>query len=237
MRRTRGPLATTVRVRGGSPALRSLAEPRRAGPAHLAALAARLGASRTEVRARAAWWAWMRGVPGAAGALEVHRTMVHDAAVVIGCEEQHGTRRDPAWSPAPSGAASMRQGIWCAWRGRRKGRVLEVRHELWGGRAFARAALRRAFTASGEQPLPFGAVLAWSHTSWSTGGGETLWTADDDGERLTLRPATGLGRRTRAGLVFPLAGGRARADVQWTDSPTRSGTPSWTLQWTRRMRP
>lgn len=225
-----------LRARGGHAAFRSLAEPRRAGPSRLAAaqLSRRDGA--TSLVARGAWWRYAPGADGAAAALELRRSLVHHAAVVFGCDEQHGSRRDPALSATGTTIAGMRQGGWCAWRGSAGGSSLELRHEWRGRRAFARGAVRRALSARGQGALPFGVTLAWSHGAWSTRGGESLWLAETDGDRLTLRQATGLGTRTRVELAAPLVGGRARGSVQWTESPARRGRPAWTMEWTRRMR-
>lgn len=225
-----------LRARGGHAAFRSLAEPRRAGPSRLAAAQFARRGGATSLEARGAWWRFAPGIDGAAAALELRRSLVHHAAVVFGCDEQHGSRRDPALSATGTTIAGMRQGGWLAWRGTAGGSSLELRHELRGRRAFARGAVRRALSARGQGALPFGATLAWSHGAWSTRGGESLWLAETDGDRLTLRQATGLGTRTRVELAAPLVGGRARGSVQWTESPARRGRPAWTMEWTRRMR-
>lgn len=84
VRATQGPLDVGLRARGGSPAFRSLAEPRRAGPAHVAAAQARTRGARTETRAQCAWWGYGRGVSGAFASLELQRTLRHHAAVAFG---------------------------------------------------------------------------------------------------------------------------------------------------------
>ena len=234
--RAQGALELGLRARGGTPAFRSLAEPRRAGPSRLAAAQAHTRSGAVDARAQLAWWGFGRGVAGALGSLDMQRTLRHHAAVAFGCDEQHGTRRDPALVSVPAANQGMRQGWWCAWRGRKDGRALELRHELRGGRAFAQQAVRRALTARGESTLPYGGTLSISQSAWSTRSGETLYLSDSDGDQLTLHAANGLGRRTKVDLAAPLLGGRARGSVQWTETPARGGKPAWKLEWTRRMR-
>ena len=130
----------------------------------------------------------------------------------------------------------MRQGWWCEWRGRARGRALELRHELRGGRAFARRTVRRAVVVRGESALPAGGSLALTHSAWSTRAGESLWISESDGDLLTLRAASGAGERTQVVLALPFVGGRARASVNWTTVAARRAAPAWTLEWTRRTR-
>ncbi len=235
-RRATARTTTVLRARGGLATFRSLAEPARAGPPHVLAVGetARRGAG--TLRACAALWAFASGACGAATTLEVERRLVHHAAVAVGFEEQHGTRRDPALASAPAADTPMRQGWWCEWRGRAGGRTLDLRHELRGGRAFARGTVRRAVIAQGESALPAGGSLAVMHSAWSTRAGESLWISESDGDLLTLRAASGAGQRTQVVLALPFVGGRARATVHWTTAASQRAVPGWALEWTRRMR-
>ncbi len=234
--RTDEPATLALRVRTGHARFRSLAEPLRAGPATLASAGANAAGETIAARALAAWWRWAPEQGGAVASLEVRTRLVHHAEVAVGCDEQHGTRRDPASTAAPASASGLRQGWWCSWRGRTRGRALELRHELRGSRAFARDAVRRTLAASGESALPFGASLAVTHRTWATRSGESLWLAESDGDLLTLRAATGSGARTQVVLAVPGLGGRARAVAEWTTVPSRRTAPGWSLEWTRRTR-
>jgi hypothetical protein len=226
----------TLRARGGLAGFRSLAERARAGPAHVLAAGVAANPGAGVLRAGAALWAFASGASGAAATLEVERRLVHHAAVAVGFEEQHGTRRDPALASAPAADTPMRQGWWCEWRGRAGGRALDLRHELRGGRAFARRTVRRAIVARGESALPAGGSLAVTHSAWSTRAGESLWISESNGDLLTLRAASGAGERTQVVLVVPFVGGRARAAVDWTTVAARRAAPGWSLEWTRRTR-
>jgi hypothetical protein len=230
-----GRFAPALRVRAGLAGFRSLAEPRRAGPARALAFSASRAISRTRASVQGALWAFASGASGARGCLELQQRLVHHDVVDLGLEEQHGTRRDPALAASPPAAAGMRQGGWCEWRGRRAGRALALRHELWGARAFARRASRRAMAARAESPLPWGARLTLSHVVWSAHG-EPLYLVEVDPDRLTLRASSGEGERTRVELAAPFGGGRARAGAEWTWSATRKAAPGWSIQWTRRAR-
>ncbi|MFN8586957.1 MAG: hypothetical protein U0704_04070 [Candidatus Eisenbacteria bacterium] len=235
-RMEQGATAFAWRVRAGHAAFRSLAEPRRSGPARALALTAAREGERAGVVAHGALWAFGPGADGSRGALEVHCALVHHAAVVFGIEEQHGTRRDPALFAASAAGSGMRQGWWCEWRGSRDGRELALRHELWGERAFARAALRRVLVARGGMPLPFGGAIALQHAVWAARSGEKLWLPEAGDDRLTLRALGGSGARSRLELEAPALGGRVRAGVGWMQGGSRPVPPQWTLEWIRRTR-
>jgi hypothetical protein len=192
------------------------------------------GARTYSTRAQLAWWAFEGGSAGAVASMEAQRRLTRRSSVLAGFEEQHGTRRDPALFTSASASGPMRQGWWCGWQGRAGPHALELKHELRGQRAFARSAVRRELTARAESALPLGASLAWTHTAWSTRGGETLYLSETDGDRLTLHPTTGLGQRTRLELSAPALGGCGHASVEWTETPTGTKRPAWTLEWTRR---
>ena len=231
-----GATALAWRVRGGHAAFRSLAEPRRSGPSRALALTAAHERDAAGVVAHGALWAFGPGVAGSRGALEVHWRLVHHAAVVFGIEEQHGTRRDPAFFALTSATSGMRQGWWGEWRGERDGRTLALRHELWGERAFARSALRRALVARGGTPLPFGGALTLQHAVWSARSGERVWLPEAGDDRLTLRALSGSGSRSRLDVDAPALGGRVRAGVTWMQAATGARAPGWTLEWIRRTR-
>lgn len=224
--------AVVLRARGGLAGFRSLAEPARSGPARALSASLDRAGGRWRVRGWGALWAFAPGASGAGAALEVDRRLVHHATVAFGFDEQHGVRREGVAAPA----AAFRQGAWCAWRGRIGDRTLELRHDLRGGGAFARPGVRRVVTARGESRLPGGATLAFEHTAFLSRGGETLWLAEPEPDRLTLRAAPASGQRSRAELGLPVTGGRARIGVNWTTTPARRGTPAWRVEWTHRTR-
>lgn len=230
--------ATNVawRARGGHAAFRSLAEPRRSGPSRAFALTAAHERESAGLVAHGALWAFGPGVAGSRGALEVHWRLVHHAAVVFGIEEQHGTRRDPAFFALTPATSGMKQGWWAEWRGEGDGRELALRHELWGERAFARSALRRALVARGGTPLPFGGALSLQHAVWSARSGERVWLPEAGDDRLTLRALSGSGSRTRLDVDAPALGGRVRAGATWMQAATGARAPGWTLEWIRRTR-
>ncbi|MCC6651098.1 MAG: hypothetical protein IT348_08115, partial [Candidatus Eisenbacteria bacterium] len=224
------------RLRAGHAAFRSLAEPRRSGPARALAVTLERRDDAHGVVAHGALWSFGPSASGARGALEVHQRLVHHALVVFGIEEQHGTRRDPALFATSRSTSGLRQGWWCEWRGQRDERELALRHELWGERAFARRALRRVLVARGGTALPLGGALTLQHAVWSARSGEKLWLPEAGDDRLTLRAVSGAGIRSRLELDVPALGGRARAGVTWTEGAGRRAPPGWTLEWTRRTR-
>jgi len=234
LRATAGDTRLSLRVRGGQPGFRSLAEPARSGPARaLAASAAReWGALR--VTAFGALWAWRAGVDGARSALEVDAGLGNNESMALGVLEQQGPRRDPAPSARPIGT---RQGWWCEWRGGPPGARLALRHELWGARAFARDAVRRVAVARGEWLLPFGARVAVTHAVWRARSGESLVLPEAGADRLVLRSVSGAGTRTLPELRLPFASGQLRLAVTLVTGGTRAAAPpAWTVEWSRRSR-
>lgn len=224
----------SMRVRGGSSAFRSLAEPRRSGPAHaLAVTCARHGDEQHAVL-HGALWAFRPGVAGARGALELGRRMGQHAALAAGFEEQHGPRREPAMGATrPVG---MRQGLWAEWRGATDGFTLALRHELWGERAWVRAAVRRATVVRAEGDGPGGSGWVVTHALWRVRRGESLYLPETDGDRLTLRSLSGAGERTRLELRVPALQGMARVSLALSRGGGRGSPAVWSAEWTRRSR-
>lgn len=230
------PLRVSLLVRAGSAGYRPLAEPRRAGPSRALAAAGTLARGGSETRALLAAWRFAPGTEGRRASLEVRQRLVHHAQVLIGFEEQRGTLRDPAGSTGAAVAAGMRQGAWGEWRGESPRGALALRHEWWGARAFARAAVRRVSVASGEAALPGGARLAIQHAVWIARRGERAWLLEPGEDRLVLRALSGAGSRTRCELTVPALGGRARLAIATAESGGKAATPHWTAEWTRRAR-
>lgn len=224
----------SLRVRGGSSAFRSLAEPKRSGPARaLAVTFTRTGLEQHAVL-HGALWAFRPGITGARGALELGRRMGQHAALAAGFEEQHGPRREPVMGAArPVG---MRQGLWVDWRGTTEGLTLALRHELWGERAWVRKAVRRATVVRAEGDGPGGSGWVVTHALWRVRRGESLYLPESDGDRLTLRSLSGVGERTRFELRVPALQGMARVSLALARGGGRGSPAVWSAEWTRRSR-
>jgi hypothetical protein len=220
-------------VRGGHDAFRSLAEPRRSGPSRAATVTlARAGAgSRTS--ALASVWRFAPGVAGARAALETGFRTAHHGAVVLGVEEQRGTRRAPV-SSAP-GRGGFRHGLWGEWRGEGAGVTLALRHEAWGEGRFARRAVRVVSAARVEVAAPYGIRLAITQTAWRARRGESLYLADRESGRWVLRPLSGEGERSRLELAAPAGGGTVRGGLHLSPGASRDRA-RWTVEWMRRAR-
>jgi len=222
-----------LRARGGHDAFRSLAEPARSGPARAIAASASRGSGRLRASAFGSWWAWRAGRAGTRGALEVDAGLGQHASMACGVLQQQGPRRDPPPRARPTGP---RQGWWCEWRGGPPGARLALRHELWGARAFAHDAVRRAVVARGDWALPFGARVALTHAVWRARSGESLMLPEARTDRLVLRALGGAGTRTLGELHLPFASGTVRVSVGRTVGGTRVAPPTWSVEWSRRSR-
>jgi len=234
-----GPTRIALRARGGLFAFRPLAEPARAGPPRALAATASREWSAASVHALGALWSWRAGGPAAASGPGARASLAIDvrvgprAAVALGAEEQHGARREP--SPRVR-AAGTRQGWWCEWRGGSPAARLSLRHELWGSRAFARDAVRRAVVARADWAVPFGGRFVLTQAAWRVRSGESLYLPEIGPDRLVLRASSGTGTRTRAELRLPLAAGSLRFGATLAAGGTRAGTkpPAWNVEWSRR---
>lgn len=253
-----GETRLALRVRGGLGAFRPLAEPARAGPPQaVAASAARswyggsgpngapreqdeAGANRSDAgrgkltaAAFGSLWRWRGGQDGARGALEVATRLGQHASFAAGLEQQHGSRREP--SPRTR-ATGPRQGLWCEWRGGSPVARLTLRHELWGTRAFARDAVRRAVVARADFVAAYGSRIGITHAVWLVRRGENLYLPEPEADRLVLRASSGAGSRTRAELRLPFAAGDIRLGLTLATGGTRAGgtPPAWTVEWSRR---
>jgi hypothetical protein len=230
-----GETRLALRVRGGLGAFRPLAEPARAGPAQALAASATRAWGGLRTGAFGALWKWPVGQVGARGALEVSTRLGQHASFATGLEQQHGARREPS---SVTRAPGPRQGLWCEWRGGEPGARLTLRHELWGERSFARAAVRRVLVARAELAAAHGSRVSLTHAVWLVQRGESLYLPEPGADRLVLRASSGAGSRTRAELRLPLAAGDIRLGLTLATGGTRSGSapPVWTVEWSRRSR-
>ncbi len=224
-----------LRARGGAVAFRSLAEPARSGPSRALAAAAARELGGVRLSAFGALWTWRAGWTGARVALEAATGLGHHGSLALGVLEQQGPRREPSPRARPSGT---RQGWWCEWRGGPPAARLALRHELWGARAFAREAVRRAVVARADRAVPYGGRLVVTHAVWRTRSGESLYLPEAGADRLVLRAASGAGSRTRAELRLPFAAGSIRLGLTLAAGGARGGAkpPAWTVEWSRRSR-
>jgi len=231
--RALGSRVIVVRVRGGLAGFRSLAEPGRSGPAQALSIDLHDRDGPTALGAIGALWRFAPGQTGARAALRLAHQTRRGGAFACGIEEQHGVRRPP--TSATAARARFRQGAWGEWRGGPPQVALVLRHETWGERPFARAAVRVATAARVEIAAPLGARLRVAHTAYRTRRGESLYLPESGSDRLVLRALSGAGERTRIELRVPLAGGVLDAAVALTRA---SGVPraQWTLDWRKRAR-
>uniref|UniRef100_A0A832ICH2 Uncharacterized protein n=1 Tax=Eiseniibacteriota bacterium TaxID=2212470 RepID=A0A832ICH2_UNCEI len=222
-----------VHARAGHAAFRSLAEPRRSGPARAATVTLARRAAGRRIEALASAWRFAPGAAGARAALELEVGSAHHGAVVLGLEEQRGARRAPA--SASAGRGGFRHGAWGEWRGGAAGVTLALRHETWGEGRFARRAVRTVTAARAEIEGPYGIRLAITHTAWRARRGENLYLADRESGRWVLRALGGAGERARIELGAPAGGGALRGSLHLSPGAAR-GAVRWTLEWTRRAR-
>lgn len=219
-----------TRVRGGSAAFRP-AGGRRTVPTRSLAVEWDAPAGPFDASALGALWRWNPGRAGGRLALEVRREMAHHAALALGFEEQHGSRR-----PVGGRDSDIRQGLWGEWRAASEPVVLALRHEVFGARSFARDAVRVASSLQMDAPLGFGWAARLVHTSYRVRRGESLYLPEPASDRVVLRALSGDGERTRVELQAPIAGGRVRAGLAWDDTRGRTSRPRWSVEWARRAR-
>lgn len=230
-----GPVAATLFARGGLAGYRSLAEPKRSGPARAVAASVSHAGRTRETHALLAAWRFAPGAAGARASLDVRQALARGSELQLGLEEQRGTLRDPFYATS-AGPTGLRQGAWCEWRGESARGRLALRHEWWGARAFARAGVRRLSVVSAEAVLPAGARLGVLHAAWVARRGERAYLLETAEDRLVLRALSGTGSRTRCELAVPVLGGRARVSVALAESGGLAKVPRWTAEWTRRAR-
>ena len=227
-------------VRAGHAGFRTLGDPRRAGPPAAVSVRAEAplaGVRSDRVAALGALWRFAPAVSGARAMLEVEHAVADRASVVAGIEEQHGTRRDPAFSAGASSEVNgFHQGAWTEWRGTSGPVRLAWREERWGERAWARGAVRVVGTARVGVESGLGLGMRVTHAVYRTNRGEHVYLPEAESDRLVLRALAGTGERTRLELRCPFAGGTAQAALTRTLAATHAPRLAWTVEWTRRAR-
>jgi len=226
-----GTLRAGVRAGGGSEGFASLAERRRAGPARVLALSLTGDAGGGAAGLSGALWRFRPGAAGARLGLEWRRSRDEHGDLALGVAEQHGVSRPNAGKPG-----GFRQGAWCGWRSAPGPLVLVLRHESWGERPWARAAVRTLSTAGCEARAPFGVAITVAHSVYRTEHGEVLYLPEAASDRLVLRALAGEGTRTRLETRVPAGGGQVRAMLDLLQSAARPARVQWTLDWSRRAR-
>lgn len=217
-------------VRQGSAGFRSLAEPRRAGPARSITVRV-LGPRRgTAAEGLVSVWRFRSGHAGARAAFQLERTLAAGSVLAAGFEQQQGDRGELR-SPVP-----LREGGWLEWSTPARPLGLLVRHETWGARACLRDVTRAVSSFRLEARLPRGASLSAAHLVYRVRRGESLYLRESESDRMVLRALAGEGQRTRLDLRIPLAHGALRAGGQLTAPLGGTPSPRWTIDWTRRAR-
>ncbi len=218
-------------ARAGAAGFRSLAEPRRSGPAQAVTLRFLPARAALATQAIASWWRFRPGLAGARAALQTGADLP-SGHVVLGLEEQHGPRRA---SGSFRAARGMRQGAWGEWTARGPALTVSFREEVWGAQRFRRA-VRRVSGVRAEVLAPGGVRVRAAHTAFRVAFGENLYLREAYSDRLVLRALTGRGTRTQLEVRFPAGGGRLTLSLQLTH--TRAGPPRmvWSLDWARTAR-
>jgi hypothetical protein len=229
--RPMGEWLASARARGGLDGFRSLAEPRRSGPARALSLAFLGPAGGARIEALAAVWRFAPGRAGARAWLSLQARAADGSVLDLGLGENHGALR--AESARPGG---FRQGGWAQWTSPSGPLVVAMRHETWGRSAFARAATRTVSSLGLEAQSPRGASVRASHSVYRVGSGESLYLPELAPDRLVLRALSGDGERTRLEARLPVNGGRVAASVDLVRPNGRERDVRWSFEWTRRAR-
>lgn len=221
-------------ARGGTEGFVPLAAASRAGPAR--ALSAALVRERgpLPLSGRLALWRFAPAVSGARATLELRPRVAQHAELVVGFEEQHGTRRPP--TDGVSAERGLRQGLWGEWRGERGPLLLGVRSETWGARSWARSSVRGVSTVRVAVALPAGVSARLTHSVYRVRSGESLYLPEAGIDRLVLRAVTGAGERSRLEVSAPAARGTIRAALDLSLVEGKLPRANWTLDWIRRTR-
>lgn len=215
-------------VRQGSASFRSLAEPRRAGPARSVTVGMTRRTRRTTARVLTSVWRFRPARAGARNALELERALPGEGRLVVGVEEQQGYRGE-----LRSGAG-LRQGGWIEWSRAPRPLGLLVRHEQWGTRPALREVTRAVSSCRIDARLPRGISLSIAHLVFRVRRGESLYLREAESDRLVLRALSGEGQRTQLDLRLPLGRGALRAGAQLTEPLGGRRVRRWTLEWTHR---
>ena len=220
----------TTLVRHGSSGFRSLAEPKRSGPARSITIGFARRQAHGAAHAILSVWRFRPARAGARSAFELERPLGQGGALVAGFEEQQGYRGELRAS------TGLRQGGWLEWSNTARPLGLLLRHEVWGARPGMRQVARAVSSCRIEARLRWGVSLSLSHLVFRVRRGESLYLREAQSDRLVLRALSGEGQRTQLDVRLPLARGALRASGQLTAPLQGRRTARWTLEWTRRSR-
>jgi hypothetical protein len=228
--RRAGPWQVLPRVRAGHPGFRSLAEPRRAGPARLVSLALVRDLARWRLAAGMAQWQWQRGRSGSRLVLEAVGSFAEHDPVVLGWEERQGPQRETATS------GTRRQTWWGELGAGSPVARLGLRYERggegpWGARLEREATTLRA---AGEGPCRVG--WAVSHTVHRASGAGAFHVLESEPGRIVLRALSGRGQRSVARLALPSGAGRVELQVISSEIRGKPAQLGWQVRWVRRAR-
>jgi len=221
-------------ARGGAEGFQPLAAPSRSGPARAVSAALDRERGPIPLSGRLALWRFAPAVSGARATLELRPRVAQHGQLVVGFEEQHGTRRAPV--DGVSAERGLRQGLWGEWRGTRGPLALGLRHETWGAEPWVRASVRAVSTVRVELALPVGATARLTHSVYRVRTGESLYLPEPGIDRLVLRAVTGAGERSRLEVSVPAARGTIRAALDLSLVEEKLPRAQWTLDWIRRTR-
>ena len=199
------------------------------------ALAARLesGEGPLALDLGGALWRFRPDAGGARGMLEVRAALPQHDVLALGLEERHGSARLTSGTGRDAG---FRQGLMLGWSRSAPRAAMSIRHEQWSPRAGLRGVTRRVASARFQaRPAP-GFACAVSAAVYRSRAGEPQYLDEDEADRRVLRALSGAGRRTRAEIEFPAAGGSVRAALTLAETAGRASPPQWTLDWSRRAR-
>jgi len=220
-----------AQARAGVTTFRSLAEPKRSGPAQSMTVRYVQGDDARRVQVLGSWWRFRPGAFGARAALQLSGDVPAGRAV-LGVEEQQGPRR---LTSAALRARDLRQGVWGEWTAGDPDLTLTLRQEVWGGQRL-RDAIRRVSGVRVEVAGPGSARLRVAHTVFRTAFGENLYLRETYSDRLVLRALSGSGTRTFMSCAVPAGGGRMTVSMQLTRTRAGPLRMVWTFDWARHAR-
>jgi hypothetical protein len=225
-----GPWRLQPALRLGKADFRSVAEPRRAGPARLVSLAAARQRGGWRLEVSSAQWQWQRGRDGSRVAVEVGGPLAPGSPLALGWEERHGPQRER------SASGPRRQSWWGELQGGSEDLRVTVRHERAGGGAWGAQLTRTVTTMRAEGRASAGVGWSVAHAVHDARAGDLLYVRETEPGRLVLRALSGRGQRTVARLSAPAGRGRVEVQAALGETVGRPARLAWQVRWVRRAR-